>query len=119
MGLNGAIGRLKTGTYTVTRVANGTTVLGRYTVGGTSTFPIVAAVQPLGARVMIVLPEGVRADDVRLVHTVTPLHTRDNSGEADSISIGGETYYVWQVSGPWTIRGDTHYEAHVARRGKP
>lgn len=119
MGINSAIARLKTGTYTVTRIGNGTTVLGRYTPAASSTFPIDAVVQPLTPRTLIVLPEGVRSEDVRLIHTTTPLRTRDNNGEADAISIAGESFVVWRVSGPWTIRGNTHYEAHVSRQGKP
>lgn len=107
------------GAYTVTRTAEGTATLGRYTVGGASTFTIDAVVQPLDARSMTPLPSGVRSEDVRLLHTATALRTRDNAGEADRVSIGGETFAVWKVDGPWTLGGETHYEVHVARRGQP
>lgn len=119
MGLNSAIGRLKTGTFTVTRTAEGSQTLGRYTPGGTSTFPIDAVDQPLEWRTLLPLPEGVRAEDVKLLHTTTALRTRDGNGEADFVTIRGDDYYVWKVGGPYTIRGNTHYEAHVARKKRP
>lgn len=113
------IGSMATGTFTVTRTAEGTQVLGRYTLGATSTFTIVAIDQPLDGRVMLPLPEGIRAEEVRLLHTATALRTRDGNGEPDYVTIRGEVYYVWKVAGPYTLGGSTHYEAHVARRKRP
>lgn len=114
------IGSLKTGTYTVTRTANGTTTLGRYTSGASSTFPIVAVVQPYqGGRKMLPLPEGVRAEETKLLHTATELRTHDNDGEADSIVILGDTYVVFAVEGPFTLGASTHFEVYAARRTIP
>lgn len=119
--LTGSILGLRTGTYTVTRRGGGTyDADGYHVAGSSSTFSIDAVVQPYaGGRRMLPLPEGVRAEDVRHVHTTTALRTRDNAGEADAIAIGGEVYYAWAVEGPYTLGGSTHYEAYVARRGKP
>lgn len=119
MAINNVIQRLKTGTYTVTRTAASTLSQGRKVAGSTSTFPTDAIVQPLDPRTMLPLPEGVRAEDVRLIHTADLIRTQDQNGEADAFTIGGEQFYAWKVSGPWTLRGETHYEVHAARRGKP
>ena len=118
--LLGTIGSLKTGTYTVTRTAGGSKLLGRYTPGASSTFPIDAVVQPYqGGRKMLPLPEGVRSEETKHIHTATALRTRDVGGEADAISIGGETYHVWAVEGPFTLGASTHYEVYASKRSKP
>lgn len=118
--LSNVIGRFQTGTYVVTRTATGTTVNGRYTPGAASTFNVDAVVQPLDPRTVTPLPEGVRSEDVRLVHLygTTPMRTSDGGLEADYVTIGGEKFYAWKVEGPWQLRGSTHYEAHVAKRGR-
>ena len=113
------IGSLSNGTFTVTRTAGAPLVLGRYSSGAVTTFPIVAIEQPYSPRTMIPLPEGVRVEDVKLIHTNTPLRTRDENGEADSISIRGENFIVWRVDGPYTLGGSAHYEVHAARKNKP
>lgn len=113
------IGSLANGSFTVTRTAGGPLVLGRYTSGGTSTFPITVIEQPYSPRTMIPLPEGVRVEDVKLIHTNTALRTRDENGEADYITIRGENFYVWRVDGPYTLGGSAHYEVHAARKSKP
>lgn len=114
------IASLKTGTYTVTRTADAAPVMGRKVAGSSSTFPIVAVVQPYqGGRKMLPLPEGVRSEETVHVHTATALRTRDDGGEADSISIDGEDYRVWAVEGPFKLRGSTHYEAYASRRTRP
>jgi hypothetical protein len=48
-----------TGTYVVTRTARGTTTLGRYVAGGTSTLNCVADVQDVSGDQLEDLPEGV------------------------------------------------------------
>ena len=116
----GVITRRQTGTYAVTRTANGSyDANGRFTAGATSAINVVAIVQPLDPRTVLPLPEGVRSEDVRLVHTATLLRTPDGTGAADSISIGGEPYIVFEVAGPFTLNGATHYEIHAARRAVP
>lgn len=115
------IASLKTGTYTVTRTGAGTYPSGGYLVpGSTSTFPIVAIVQPYaGGRKMLPLPEGVRSEETKLLHTATALRTRDGNGAPDFVTIGGEDYYVWAVEGPYTLGASTHYEVYASRRAKP
>lgn len=115
-----SIAGLRTGTYTVTRTAANTLLLGRAVAGSTSTFSIVAVVQPYaGGRKMLPLPEGVRAEETKHIHTATALRTTDSAGEADSISIDGTTYRVWAVEGPYTLGGSTHYEAYASKKGRP
>lgn len=113
------LGSLVTGSYTVTRTAEGTTTAGRYTPGATSTFLLNAIEQPFSPRTLLPLPEGVRSEEVKLLHTSTLLRTRDNNGEADFVTIRGEDFYAWQVAGPYIMSGSSHYEIHVARRRRP
>lgn len=111
---------LATGSYVVTRTAPGSMTQGRFTAGATSSFSIQAVVQPYAAgRKMLPLPEGIRAEDTKLLHTVTPLRTTDNTGDADKIVILGDTFVVWAVQGPYTLGESTHYEAYVTRRTVP
>lgn len=118
--LLGSIAGLKTGTYTVTRTAANSLLLGRKVAGASSTFPIVAVVQPYaGGRKLLPLPEGVRSEETVHVHTATALRTTDDAGEADSISIGGTVYRVWAVEGPFKLGTSTHYEAYASRKGRP
>lgn len=103
------------GTYTVTRNATGSTTKGRYTPGTPSTFPIVAVVEPVGGQLQVV-PEGRRATDVRKIFTATRLLIEP---DPDAITIGGETFIVYDVQGPWELDGDSHYECLAARQAVP
>jgi len=105
------------GAYTITRRAPGTTMLGRYTPGATSTFPITAVVVPFGQNELIVLPEGQHVEDTRVVYTSTHLHA--TPGAPDLITIGGDPFAVLAVQGPYELDGDTHFVAYVARQRIP
>lgn len=119
--INSVVTRLSTGTYTVTRTPNGTLANGKYTPSASpTTTPIVAVVEPYAnGRHVMPLPIGMRAEDVRIVMTTFALRTRDDAGEADIVTIGGEPFHVFAVEGPWTLRGASHYEAYAARKAKP
>lgn len=97
-----------TGTYTVTRTEVGEYTQGRYTSGGTSTFSIVADVQDVSGRVLKDLPEGLRAEDTKVIYTVIELRglypirpaasgSDDPANEPDKIEIEGEMYRVHTV----------------------
>lgn len=118
MALGGVIARFASGTYTVTRKAAGTVSVGDYTPGATTTFSIVASVQPISGRELSVLPQGQRGEEVRVVYTLTELKTRTPATEPDTISIGGETWEVFRTES-WEAFGATHYRAHVARKVVP
>jgi hypothetical protein len=117
--LLGVIGRLKTGTYTVTRTPAGTYAAGRYSAGSPTTFTITAVVEPFGGREIKVLPEGQFAEDVRVLYTATELLTMSPTDVPDSVAIGGETYSVFKINGPWIMPRSTHYEVYVARQRVP
>lgn len=101
--------------YTVTRTAIGTRTQGRYTPGSTSQFAITASVQPVTGRDLQVLPEAQHAEDVRVVYATTEIKTQEAGFEPDQISIDGALWKVVNVE-KWTLRGETHYRALVARR---
>ena len=107
----------QTGTYTVTRYNAGSWSNGVFTAGSTSTLSVDAAVQPIPqGRKLVVGPEGQTANDLRSLWTSTEL--RATAGTPDSVSIGGETWKVFEVE-TWTGLGETHYCAFVARQAIP
>lgn len=102
------------GIYTVTRLATSTTFTsGRHVPGSSSTLQIAASVQPYQGKKLTIVPEGLRADDVRVIFTTTAL--KCDPGACDRIAIGGVAYVVFHVEGPWELDGDTHYRAYAAR----
>lgn len=114
--LSRVITRLKgpAATYTVTRRALGAVSEGIYTPGGTSTFTIVATVQPVDGRKLEPLPEAFHGSELCRVYTETELRTA-GAVPADTITIAGETWTIARVAGPWSLRGSIHYEATAAR----
>lgn len=118
--ISSVIGRLQTGTYAVTRKVAGTyDNNGRAVTGSSTVITVDAVVQPYNPRKLAPLPEGIRSEEARLLHATTLLRTQDNTGPADIVTISGEQYTVLSVSGPWQLRGSTHYECIVARQGRP
>jgi hypothetical protein len=105
--LNGAIDDHQTGTYTVTRTQTGVRTRGRYASGASSTFPIVASVQPVMEELQD-LPEGTHADDVRILWTATELRPGTNATDPDHIEILGIDYRVEKCQ-RWDHWGETHY----------
>lgn len=113
----GIIARNLTGTYTVTRYAAGTWTSGVFTKGSGSTVSVAGAVQPVSGREFQALPEGRRANEVRVFFTATALLT-EGATPADVVSIGGESWEVFHVE-TWTGRGVTHYRCLVSRLAVP
>lgn len=121
MSLVGVIDDFATGTYTVTRTAVGAyDSAGRYTAGSTSTFSVVASVQPTSARDQVVMPEGIHYEDAVVVYVATELRAFDAStGAGDTFPYRGDTYRVFSVEGPWELDGDAHYVARATRQAIP
>jgi hypothetical protein len=92
MGLGAVL--FPTGTYTVTRTARGATVLGRYTPGATSTFPLVADVQAVDGDELKDLPEGRRGAETRVVYAATELVAETPNADGDVIAIDGDDWVV-------------------------
>lgn len=95
MSLNAVI--FPTGTYTVTRTAAGTYTNGKYTAGAASTFPIVADVQPVSGELLRDLPEGRRAEETRVLFTLTELRALKPTTDSDVVAIDGESWRVFKV----------------------
>jgi hypothetical protein len=118
MSLRGLIRKrgFKSGEFAVTRTAASTDDgSGRRVPGATSTFNIVANVQPYDGSVLKVLPEGLTADRVMHVWTTTLLQDHP---QPDTLVIGGKLYAVFAV-GDYSGFGATHYVAHVAWQKRP
>ncbi len=119
MSLNGVIARFATATsYTVTRVAAGSTTAGRYTAGASSSVTIVGSVQPVTGRLLKVLAEGQRADEARVLYTTTQLFTRTPTNEPDRVTIDSELWEVFRVD-RWQHFGETHYIVMLSRKVVP
>src|SRR5262245_39232790 len=118
MSLRDSILSLSTGTYTVTRTLAGTfDERGRYTAGGTSTFAIVASIQPATGRQLRDLPEGQRGDEVIAIYTITELRGRmpgAPGNEPDLVAYRGEPWTVTQVK-RWESFGEVHFECLAVR----
>lgn len=103
--------------YVVTRTTpGGYDSSGNVVDGLTVTFPIDACVQPLNGRSLMVLPEGARTQDIRVIDTQTFLQ---ESPVPDHIVIRGEDYAIWKVDGPLTLNGISMYTAYAAREMNP
>lgn len=101
-----------TGTYVVTR--RGPTLVGndgRADVASSSTFSILAAVQPMNGRELQRLPEGMRSAERKTVYTATLLQA---IGAPDVISIGDAEWEV-EVIEDWSQ--GLYYKATVAKVG--
>lgn len=116
MNLADTVASLASGTYTVTRYsasAYGTD--GRLDAPTTSTFSILASVQPLTGRDLQRLPEGLRTAELLAVFTETELKTQGATQDPDSVSIDGFSYEVQTVD-RWGTLGN-YYRAVVAKKG--
>lgn len=118
MSLQGVVGEFSTGTYTITRTPKrGYSTYGELdAVAGTATFLMDASVQPAGGALKA-LPEGRRAEDVRLIFCETELYDGATAGyEPDIITIDGDPFEIYDVDGPWTLDGFSHYQCSAARK---
>jgi len=93
----GLVASFRTGTYTVTRTARGTTSRGVVADGTQTTFTIDASVSPLGEHDQVNVPEGRRSSEMRLIFTTTLLRPSLQGGayEADVVTIAGESWSIY------------------------
>jgi hypothetical protein len=87
------------GTFAVIRKVAPTPTRGVYGAGATSTFNITAAVVPATPNDLLLLPEGQRTRETRLVFTVTPLQSGGQGMpyDTDHVQIDGETWSCERV----------------------
>ena len=116
--LANTIRRLATNTYTFTRTGAGgygTAALpatlpasddGRYVFGTTSTLTFVGSIQPTQGRDLLLLPEGLRTQQIVAVYTGTRMQTANapNGVSGDVVQYGSDTYEIvtaqdWSESG--------------------
>lgn len=115
MSLRSVIMRHQTGTYTVTRTAEGTHVKGVAQAGAVSTLSVVAYVEPVSGMDLQTLPEAYHADDVRIVYTTTFLGTIRPGFRPDQIVIDNEVYEVFRSQTWQGLSGAPHYRVWVSR----
>lgn len=99
-----AIAELSSGSYTVTRRANPTNVNGYVVAGSTSTFSVVASIQPAPGKTLDLLPEGYRGRGGQVCFCATPLRTAQAGQVPDLISVGGIAHEVVGI-GTWEDLG--------------
>lgn len=105
------------GGYTLTRTtaapyaSNG--VAGTST---TTTLLIDACVQPGAGKGIQPLPQGINADDVVMLDTVTALQLLP---VPDMITYRGESYTLYRIDGPRTLGASTTYTGYFARTVLP
>jgi len=105
--LSDVIALLGSGTYTVTRPSAATSLVdGRRVAPATTTFTVVASVQPSSGRSIDRLPEGLRARESMDVWTATKLQpaSPETGLEGDRIAIDGSVYEV-QIVHDWQKHG--------------
>lgn len=107
--------------YTVTRTTAPNPVNGRAVAGALTSVNITANIHNVDDRTMQTLPEERRNDDVRYCFTSSRLYVEgtDIAGtkyKADKVTVLGEVYEVFKVSGPWS---GGHYRAYIARSVRP
>ena len=116
MSLLDSITFLATGTYTVTRRGVGTVVDSIYVPNPTtSTFDIVASVQPArglprvtGGRDMLSDEQNQHVVEVLALWTLTELFERTPTNDPDEIAIGSKTYTVIRTE-RWDLSGRVHF----------
>lgn len=90
---------------------------GKIVTGSSLSFRIDACVQPFNPlRSLLVLPEGVRVEDVKTIDTTTPMQCNP----PDSVTIAGDAYSVFAVDGPNNFgNAAPRYTAYAARQKVP
>lgn len=101
------------GTYTVTRKQAATYLKGRLVSPETTTFSITASVQPLTGNDMVLLPEGSRSGNTKVLFTTTQLNTV-GTAEPDTIVIESVDYDVFNVE-TWEGFNQTYYRTLVRK----
>ncbi len=122
MSLLDSIYGFQTGTYTVTRRAEGTWTDGIYIPNPTTTtLAIRGVVQPareiqrvVGGRDMREREQNQYVDDVQVIHTDTEIWTRKPGYDPDMITVDGGQWHVIRVE-KWTIGGVTFWMGVITR----
>lgn len=133
MSLNSTILSLGAIDLQVTRTAQGTRTLGRYTPGPPRTFTISAGVEPIAGRELKDVPEGRRGDEILKLYVdvdlvaerpgspgIDPDTVAYTGSDPDLVALlgAGEPWTVIAVS-TWTGLGEVHREAKIARPPSP
>jgi len=110
---SGNIASFATGTYTVTRRGPSTVgVDGRADLATSTTFSILAAVQPLGGRDLQLQTNGMRVAERQTLYTETRLRVKD---DPDIVTIAGEDWEVENQSDQ-SVMGN-YFKATIVRVG--
>jgi hypothetical protein len=94
---------------TITRMAAGTYVAGRYVPGTDQDFDASANIQPLSGKELLQLPEGDREKEVKKIYTAFALQNGDGVTRADGIR------YEVQAVEDWTAFHQPHFKARLVR----
>lgn len=107
--------------YTVTRTAAGDYIDGRWVDGSTSTFTVMASIQPMRLGEVQKLPEALRTRETRKFRSDTAVRIANetNKTPSDTISVDGETWEVMQASHWFDHSPDLeHWQGVIARKDR-
>lgn len=100
---------------TLVREGAGTLVGGYWQAGATTNSTVLCSVQAPNGRDLQVLPDGQRADEVRVIFSTNVLRTREpGQWDPDALVFDGFTWRVKNVQ-TWTAFGGTYYRALVTK----
>lgn len=122
MSVNDSISALANHTLTVTRRLKGVYTNGIYVPGATSTFTIVAVVQPafnlnriIGGSDLEGTVENQRVQEIYQIHTTTELRTRTETTDPDVVTYKGRPWTVARVE-EWDLDGEIHFHAVITKQ---
>lgn len=111
------------GTFTVTRWLPSTALGGVVTRGASSTFPIVASVQPVTGREIVPAPAATEGEEIKVLYTETEMRGVTKAGPPDQINIPNPSGVAetWEVKAAhkWDAFEEIFYVVFVSKRGKP
>lgn len=96
-------------TFTIKRLTPGAYVNGFWVEGSSSTFNILATVQPVSGLEMQSLPEGRRESQAVKIYTSTQLRTIEDSKNPDILLAFGYEFEIATVE-PWQSNLINHYK---------
>lgn len=116
MSLFAVISSLKTATYTVRRVLNGTySADGLHVPGVASTLSVDVSLQPLSGKDVRSLPQGRHVDSTKILWTLTQLLEQTPTNKPDIVEVDGEDWEVFRTEHFGILEPPGFYRVSISR----